>query len=139
MVATSAKRILVIDADPYHRQIVRLSLRTLGGWEVMVAASGLEGLLAADHEQPDAIVLEGIMPEMDVTAFLDQLRLNPTTHAIPVVFLTAEPSLTERPRFAALGAAGAIAKPFDPLTLVPKISAVLGWSWEPQMDGAYGP
>jgi two-component system, OmpR family, response regulator len=128
MSAAAPKRILVIDSELNMQQIVQTCLTTLGGWEVQLAASAQEGLIKAEIEQPDAIVVEGMIPMMNVAAFLAQLHENPKTKLIPIIFLTAQASLTERPRFLALGAVGAIAKPFDPLTLSIKIAAILGWS-----------
>lgn len=130
MVAAATKRILVIDHELNMQQIVQTCLVTLGGWEVQLASSDQEGLLKAEAEQPDAILVEGMMPMMNIAVFLSKLRENPKTKLIPVIFLTAQASLTERHRFLELGAVGAIAKPFDPLTLTVKIATILGWSLE---------
>lgn len=128
MIAVGTKRILVIDHEPNMRQIVLTCLRMIGGWQTLSAATAQEGLVKAETEQPDVIILEGLNLEINVAAFLQQLRANPKTESIPVIFLTAQPHLTERHRFLALGAVGAIAKPFDPLALASKIAAALGWS-----------
>lgn len=125
--AAVSKRILVIDSELNMQKIVQTCLTTLGGWEVHLAASAQEGLIKAETEQPDAIIVEGMMPMMNVATFLTQIHDNPKTKLIPVIFLTAQASLTDRPRFLQLGAVGAIAKPFDPLTLSTKIAAILGW------------
>jgi CheY-like chemotaxis protein len=127
MPAVITKRLLIIDPQPNMRQVVQTCLKTIGRWEVLTAASGQEGLAQAEANQPDAILLESIMLAMPIISFLQQLRSNPKTSSIPIIFLTEELSLTERHRFLALGAVGAIAKPFDPLTLVPQIAALLGW------------
>lgn len=60
------------------------------------------------------------------------VMVNPVTRSIPVVFLTARKSLTEPKRFQPLGVKGAIAKPFDALTLVPQIANTLGWDLQTQ-------
>jgi two-component system, OmpR family, response regulator len=130
MVIAATKRILVIDSELPMQQIVQTCLTTLGGWEVQLAASAQEGLNKAQTEKPDAILLEGMMPMMNVADFLVQLQADPKTKLIPIVFLTEQASLAERHRFLALGAVGAIAKPFDPLTLATKIAAILGWKIE---------
>jgi CheY-like chemotaxis protein len=130
MLTTGTKRILAIDNDPNMQKIIRACLTTVGRWDVQLAASVEEGLSKAEMQQPDAILLEGMIPMMNVTDFLVQLQANPSTQAIPVIFLTERIGLTERQRFLALGAVGAIAKPFDPLTLAPKIAAILGWTIE---------
>ncbi|WP_404789834.1 response regulator [Altericista sp. CCNU0014] len=127
MVEAATKRILAIDSEPNMQKIVQTCLTTLGGWEVQLATSAQEGLNKAAIERPDAILMEGTMPAMKIADFLAQLQANPITRSIPVVFLTEQASLTERHRFLELGAVGAIAKPFDPLTLAAKIAAILGW------------
>ena len=124
---TKTKRILIVDREPSHQKIVQTCLKTMGGWEVLLAASSPEGLHIAEEEQPDAILLEARMPQINGVTFLKKLHSNPATKSIPVIFLTIEPSLTERPKFLQFGAVGAIAKPFDPITLVSKITDTLGW------------
>lgn len=124
----TTKRILFIDDEVYIRQIVKVCLEALGGWEVVLAASAQEGLVMAIFEKPDAILLDVMMPEIDGLVLLRRLQANPVTQSIPVVFLTARLSLTEPQRFQKLGVKGAIAKPFNSLTLVPQIANALGWN-----------
>ncbi|MFB2836061.1 response regulator [Floridanema evergladense] len=130
MKGITAKRILFIDDELHIRQIVKTCLETLGGWEVLLATSGQEGLDKAISEKPHAILLDVMMPEMDGLVVLRELQTNALTQSIPVVFLTSRVSLTEPQRFQALGVKGAIAKPFDSLTLVPQIADALGWHLE---------
>ena len=73
-----------------------------------------------------------MMPEIDGLVLLRQLQVNPVTQSIPVVFLTGRLSLTEPQRFEPLGVKGAIAKPFNSLTLVPQIANFLGWNLQTQ-------
>lgn len=122
------KKVLYIDDEPSLQLIVKTCLQTLGGWEVEVAKSAVEGLVKAEELKPDVIILDVMMPEMDGVACLQKLRLNVKTQEIPVIFLTAKWSFTERYQFLALGAVGAIAKPFNPLTLVAQIAKVLDWN-----------
>lgn len=128
----TTKRVLFIDDELHIRQVVKACLETLAGWNVSLAASAQEGLLKAVSEQPDAIILDVMMPEMDGLALLQLLKANTVTQSIPVVFLTARLSLTEPHRFQELGAKGAIAKPFNSLALVPQITTALGWNLETQ-------
>ena len=129
---SETKRILFIDDESNIRKIVKMCLETLGGWNVLLAASAQEGLVKAIVEKPDAILLDLMMPEMDGLALLQQLQANPVTQLIPVVFLTARRNLTEPYRYQALGVKGAIAKPFDSLTLVPQIAKALDWNLDTQ-------
>lgn len=126
----ATKRILFIDDELHVRKVVQACLEALGGWDVLLAMSGQEGLAKAVTEKPDAILLDVMMPEMDGLELLQQLKANPVTESIPVVFLTARLSLTEPQRFQQLGVKGAIAKPFNSLTLVPTIANSLGWNLE---------
>ena len=128
MNAVTTKRILFVDDDISVQKIVKVCLELLGGWNVSLATSAREGLIKAVSEKPDAILLDVMMPEMDGLALLEQLKLNPATQSIPVVFLTARRSLSDRSSFQKLGVKGAIVKPFDSLTLVPQIANFLGWN-----------
>lgn len=129
-VAMSTKRILIIDDEVHLLEVVQICLETLGGWDVLPAASGREGLLRAQLEQPDAILLDMMMPEMDGVAFLGQLQANPMTQDIPVVLLTAIAHRLDPEQLSSLGVRGAIAKPFNPLSLTSEIAEALGWSLE---------
>ncbi len=128
MLNKTTKIILFIDDDPHMQYIVKTCLKTFTDWEVLLAKSGLEGLSKAETEKPDAILLDGMMPEMNGVTCLQHLQLNPKTQSLPVIFLTVKSGLTEPHRFLELGAVGAIAKPFDPLTLVTKMTKILGWN-----------
>ncbi len=119
--------ILIIDDEEDIRAIAALSLETVAGWEVATANSGAQGVERAESLQPEAILLDVMMPGMDGRATFAALRKNQQTTAIPVVFLTAKSEASEREQLAALGVAGVLTKPFDPLTLPTQIAAVLGW------------
>jgi CheY-like chemotaxis protein len=73
------KRILVVDNEDYIQEATQISLETMAGWQVMTAGSGREGLLKAAAEQPDAILLDFMMPEMDGLTTFQQLQANPST------------------------------------------------------------
>jgi len=120
-------RILIIDDEDDIREIAAMSLETAAGWEVMVANSGAQGLARAATYQPDAILLDVMMPGMDGPTTFRELRKNPATARIPVLFLTAKVQATDRRSFANLGVQAVLVKPFDPMTLSAQISAVLGW------------
>jgi CheY-like chemotaxis protein len=122
-----ARRILVIDDENDVREVTQLSLEMMGGWTVLTARSGKEGITTAIAEQPEVILLDVMMPEMDGPTTLQQLQANATTRHIPVIFLTGKVQATDQRRFAELGATACIAKPFDPLTLVSQVAVALGW------------
>jgi CheY-like chemotaxis protein len=120
-------RILIIDDEDDIREVAAMSLETVAGWEVMVANSGAQGLTRAASYKPDAILLDVMMPGMDGPTTFRELRKNPATSKIPVLFLTAKVQATDRRRFADLGIHAVLVKPFDPLTLSVQISNALGW------------
>jgi CheY-like chemotaxis protein len=120
-------RILIIDDEDDIREVAAMSLETVAGWEVMVANSGAQGLTRAATYKPDAILLDVMMPGMDGPTTFRELRKNPVTAKIPVLFLTAKVQATDRRRFADLGIHAVLVKPFDPLTLATQIASALGW------------
>jgi CheY-like chemotaxis protein len=120
------RRILIIEDEDDIREVAQLTLEAVGGWQVSTAASASEGLAKAEVEQPDAILLDIMMPNMDGLATFQQLRANPATWHIPVILLTAKP--TKLDQFAEIGVAATIAKPFNPMSLARQIATDLGWS-----------
>jgi CheY-like chemotaxis protein len=121
------RRILIIDDEDDIREVAGLSLETVAGWEVVLADSGAQGLARAAEHQPDAVLLDVMMPGMDGPTTFRELRKNPITSHIPVILLTAKVQSSDQKRFADLGVEAVLFKPFDPLTLSEQISAVLGW------------
>jgi signal transduction histidine kinase/FixJ family two-component response regulator len=81
--------VLVIDDQKIPRAAVSAILRDVG-FRVQTAADGPEGIERARAEQPDVVVLDVNMPEMDGFAVVERLKQDPRTSAIPVIFLTAE-------------------------------------------------
>ncbi len=127
---TMSKRILIIDNELHIQEVAQICLETVAGWEVLTAASGKEGLEKAAVEQPDAILLDVMMPDMDGPTTLRQLQANSSTQNIPVIFLTAKVQASDRRRYAEMGIRSVIAKPFDPLKLAAQVSESLGWEGE---------
>jgi len=123
-----AHRILIIDDEDDIREVAALSLETVAGWEVEMANSGAQGLARAIERQPDAILLDVMMPGMDGPTTFRELRKNPVTARIPVLLLTAKVQATDQRAFADLGVEAVLFKPFDPMTLSTQIANVLGWN-----------
>lgn len=124
----TAKFILIIDDDQSILQVAKLSLKRGAGWKAIVANSGETGIVLAEAEQPDAILLDMMMPGIDGLATLKKLKDNAKTHHIPVIFLTAKTQAADRQQLYSAGAKGLIAKPFEPDDLAAKMEAFLGWS-----------
>jgi CheY-like chemotaxis protein len=118
-------RILIIDDEADIRRIAHLALGRVGAMDVLEATSGADGLRQAEDNRPDAILLDVMMPGLDGPSTLAALRSNPATANIPVIFLTAKAMLSELERLRAMGAAGVLTKPFDPMTLAGQVRAAL--------------
>ena len=123
-----AHRILIIDDEEDIREVAALSLETVAGWDVVMASSGAQGLARAIEYQPEAILLDVMMPGMDGPTTFRELRKNPVTALIPVLLLTAKVQASDQRRFADLGVDAVLFKPFDPMTLSTQIAGVLGWN-----------
>ena len=119
--------ILVIDDEEEIREVVRACLEDLGGWEVATAASGSEGLIKAQTDRLDAILLDMSMPEMDGFHCFKLLQENPITQPIPVILLTAKVLPDDQARFAQMGVAGVITKPFNPIVICDQVAKILNW------------
>jgi CheY-like chemotaxis protein len=122
----AARRVLVVDDSALMRSAALFGLGRVAGWDVATAPSGREGVELASSYQPDAILLDVVMPDLDGPDTLRALRRQPSTQDTPVVFLTADHDDPER--LIELGAVGVIAKPFPPAGLGEQLSEVLGWS-----------
>ncbi len=123
----AVKQVLIVDDEPDIREVAQLSLELGAVWTVWTAASGEEGVRKAREQQPDAILLDVMMPGMDGPATVRALRSDPAAAGIPVVLLTAKLQPSDRERFATLGVAGVIGKPFDPVALPGQVAETLEW------------
>lgn len=123
----ATKRILVIDDEDGIREIIQICLEAAAGWEVVTAASGSEGLADAQTTQPDAILLDVMMPDMDGPTTFRLLQANAKTRHIPTILLTAKAKISEQQQFIDLGVTGVITKPFKAQDLVNQIRKILKW------------
>jgi len=123
------RRILIIDDEEDIREVAALSLEATAGWEIVTASNGADGILAAGNSKPvpDAILMDVMMPEMDGPSTFRLMQQNPELAGIPVLLLTAKVQGVDQRRFAGLGVAGVLFKPFNPLTLADQICEKLGW------------
>lgn len=123
-----SKRVLMIDDDLGVRKITQISLKAIAGWQVLVAASGQEGIAIAQTEPLDVILLDVMMPEMDGITTLEFLRANPTTQSIPIILLTAKTQVFEGEQLTNLPVTGIITKPFKAPELVKQMQVLLNWN-----------
>jgi CheY-like chemotaxis protein len=117
---------LIIDDEDDVRHVIRLSLGRVGGMDVVDAPSGAAGVALAAESQPDFILLDLMMPDMDGVETFGRLRGDARTASIPVIFLTAKALPSEIERLRRLGAVDVVVKPFNPMTLADQLRAILG-------------
>jgi CheY-like chemotaxis protein len=110
-------RVLHVDDEPDIREVVEISLGLDPDIVMRSCASGEAALAVVKDWTPDIMLLDVMMPVMDGATTLANLRSDPRTVDIPVVFMTARAQSRELDLFRSLGAVGVIPKPFDPMTL----------------------
>lgn len=120
-----SKSILVVDDEEDVRALIQLGLEMQAGWKVINASSGEEAIKTAAGEQPDVILLDLMMPDMDGRTTLKKLKDNPLTQQIPVIVMTAKGKSAVEESFANLEVAAIFTKPLRPLNLAGQISAVI--------------
>ena len=121
---TTAAKVLVVDDEPGEVMVVSKFLKH-SGYDVLTASDGLECIAKAENEQPDLILLDNMMPNMDGQTALAKLRASKKTESIPVIMVTA---LADKENIASAQKGGAveyIVKPFDYTVLFEKIAQTL--------------
>jgi len=121
------KKILIIEDNPDVRENLA-EILTLSGYEAFTSENGLAGVEKAQAEQPDIILCDIMMPELDGFGVLHILSRQAKTADIPFIFLTAKAEKEDFRRGMASGADDYITKPFDKATLLQTIETRLGKS-----------
>jgi len=111
------RTLLYVDDEPDIREIVEMALGLVDKLCVHTCASGERALRVIPTLKPDLVLLDVMMPAMDGPTALCRMRADPALAPHPVVFVTAKAMPQEVAHFRRLGAAGVIAKPFDPMAL----------------------
>lgn len=117
-------KILLIEDNEDNKRLVKFALECKTDWRVLTASSGLEGIIKAETEQPDVILLDLVMPDLDGLTVCEILKSNLFTSTIPVIFITAmveENILTQLKNSLA---AGIITKPFNITNLDSEIAKI---------------
>lgn len=117
-------RILVIDDEPQVTEIIEAFL-TNAGHEVVVGNTAAEGLKKARDKKPDVILLDIMMPDADGYSICNQLKSDPPTSDIPVVFLTGKDRSDDQGRSFKVGGDMFIKKPFSCERLLEIINIIL--------------
>jgi DNA-binding response OmpR family regulator len=115
------RRVLIIDDEQDLRTMLSSYLKA-DGFEVLEAAAGIDGLSLAVGKEPDLVVLDVGLPDIDGFEVLRRLR---ASSAVPVIMLTARSEEVDRVVGLTVGADDYVTKPFSPRELVARIGAVL--------------
>lgn len=118
------ERIAYVEDDADIRELTDMALSDIGGFEVALYASGAEALSKIPTFRPSLILLDVMMPKMDGPEVFARLGQIEVTNSVPKVFMTAKAQPNEVEYLISMGAAGVIAKPFDPMTLADQVYAL---------------
>jgi phosphate regulon transcriptional regulator PhoB len=117
-------KILVVDDEPDVVHLIEYNLKA-AGFDVISAADGEQALKKARSGNPDLIILDLMLPEVEGLEVCKILRRDVSTSAIPIVMLTAKASETDRVLGLELGADDYVTKPFSPRELVLRVKRLL--------------
>jgi CheY-like chemotaxis protein len=119
-------RILVIEDNEDNLSLMRLLLER-ANYKVLVATNGFAGLEVARAEQPNLILLDLAMPEMDGWEVARELKNDIVTRNIPIIAVTAHALPKDRERAVEAGCNAFIVKPFSVSKLISEIENLLDW------------
>jgi len=126
--AARARSVLLVDDDADIRFIAEIALGRIGGFAVRLAASAAAARDAlASAPLPEVLMLDVTMPLVDGPTFFRELRNDRSFDTLPVIFMTARTSIEDVESYLAMGAAGVVAKPFDPMRLAQQVGEILAW------------
>jgi CheY-like chemotaxis protein len=114
------QKILVVDDDDAVRDLICTLLET-EGYELMQAQSGHIALQLLQHDTPDLIVLDYMMPELDGIELSQRMRAIPNCAALPILLVTAFEKGFKRISPSALGVNAFLVKPINPETLLSQV------------------
>src|SRR4051812_46975661 len=119
------KTVLIVDDDLSVHKMLEPILTT-GGYQVFSAKTGEEGLQMAKDKKPNIVILDVILPGMKGREVCGQIKSNPATKDIPVLFLTSKDSPDDVQAEIAAGGIGHLTKPINPQYLIAQIKRILG-------------
>lgn len=116
------KRVLYIEDNPQNMRLVRKILH-MGGYEIIEAENGLEGVAKALSELPDLILMDINLPDIDGIEATRRIRESDQAHSIPIIALTANAMQGDRERILEAGLNDYLSKPISKNELLEKISS----------------
>ena len=118
-------KVLVVEDDRSIQMVLELVLTRVSKCEVLLASEGRQGLAMIQQHKPDVVLLDLMLPGIDGFEICEKAKAGEDTRHIPIIFLTAQPQPSAVARAMALGAAGYIVKPFDPIRIIDQINEAL--------------
>lgn len=118
------QKVLLVEDEEYPRELIKLALKP-GDYEIIEATDGEEALRLAEREQPDAIILDLMIPKIDGFEVCRRLRENRVTRHIPLLVVTARSHVVDRVKGLRAGADDYITKPYDPIEVKARLEAML--------------
>jgi DNA-binding response OmpR family regulator len=115
--------VLVVDDDPVIVQLLKVNFE-MEGYRVLTASDGERGIERARHDQPDLVVLDVMMPQVDGLEVARRLRADPATSRLPIMLLSAKAQATDVKAGEAVADAY-VTKPFDPLELLERVAKLI--------------
>jgi len=119
------KTVLIVDDDVSVHKMLEPILTT-GGYKVLAAKTGEEGLQMTKDHKPSIVILDVILPGMKGREVCVQIKKDPSTKAIPVLFLTSKDSPDDVQAEVAAGGIGHLTKPINPQYLLAQVKRILG-------------
>jgi CheY-like chemotaxis protein len=123
------KKILVVDDEQDVLKALKIRLKA-NGYHVLLASDSVEAFSMANEERPDLVILDILLPGGGGFVVAERLKQSPTTHHIPIIFLTGISGGEEKAY--RLGASGYIMKPYDSEKLLETIHDALELSGKPE-------
>jgi two-component system, cell cycle response regulator DivK len=120
------KKVLVVEDNGDNLRLITYALRRYG-YEVIAAETGLMGVEMAIAERPAFIIMDINLPDFDGLEATRRIRQSGANGDLPIIAITSNAMAGDMDRVLAAGCNGYFEKPIDPLTIMDKIHAVLGW------------
>lgn len=120
-----AKKILIVDDEANIVKLLKNRLKKIGGYKVIVAQDGQDGLELARNEKPDLILLDLMLPKLNGYKLCRMLKFDQKYKHIPIIIFTARAQKSDEKLGLEVGANAYITKPFRSETLLTKIKELL--------------
>ena len=119
------QKVLIVDDDPNIALLVRMTLSRKKEYKISTASNGMEALEKVSQDQPDIILLDIMMPDMDGFEVCRVLKQAEKTRFIPIIMISAKTELGDKLQGMDVGANDYITKPFNPEELLARVAAHL--------------